>query len=357
MFRSEEIAAEIEDLADWGACRISYFSGFSKTLRKSSPKLRGPGLTPQNLRAELSSNGSARAFQGPGSQPHLSDKTPKFSGPEVCTQQTLGVRHSVSQAAQQPQRTSSVSPHQRISPAASSCDRAALLCNLHFDYGVEQAYSAAARVQPRRSSQGALFLWIPSGIWLHGVSKRLEAPPAVPLERVDRYPFFSKLLSKKDPEMKSKRYYDTHTVKKLTEAQPESRQVHFMERAMDSPAPNLDISVIRQLHTKQSFVKFQEIISFQFLDRVVGISVASQRQAFHRAVIDVDGCSPCCGSTTSVGNGPGSAVDGLEVQQEQCSRDWCYRCGSSQEESEHVELKEIEGSELKEIEGLEQLEG
>ena len=52
---------------------------------------------------------------------------------------------------------------------------------------------------PRRSSQGALFLWIPSGIRLHGVSKRLEAPPAVPLERVDRYPFFSKLLSKKGP--------------------------------------------------------------------------------------------------------------------------------------------------------------
>ena len=45
------------------------------------------------------------------------------------------------------------------------------------------------------------------------------------------------------------------------------------------------------------------------------------------------------------------------MQQEQCSRDWCYRCGSSQEESEHVELKEIEGSELKEIEGSEQLEG
>ena len=67
--------------------------------------------------------------------------------------------------------------------------------------------------------------------------------------------------------------------------------------------------------------------------------------------------SPCCGSTTSVGNGPGSAEDGLEVQQEQCSRDWCHRCGSSQEESEHVELKEIEGSELKEIEGSEQLEG
>ena len=44
------------------------------------------------------------------------------------------------------------------------------------------------------------------------------------------------------------------------------------------------------------------------------------------------------------------------MQQEQCSRDWCYRCSSSQEESEHVELKEIEGSELKEIEGLEQLE-
>ena len=196
------------------------FQGFRKTLWKSSPKLRGPrlteqnlraelssngsdpelrceGLTPQNLHAELPSNGSARAFQGPGSEPHLSDETPKFSGPEVCTQQTLGVRHSVSQAAQQPQRTSSVSPHQRISPTASSCDRAALLCNLHFDYGVEQAYSAAARIQPRRSSQGALFLWIPSGIRLHGVSKRLEAPPAVPLERVDRYPFFSVLLSKK----------------------------------------------------------------------------------------------------------------------------------------------------------------
>ena len=261
VFRSEET----EDLADWGACRISYFSGFRKTRRKSSPKLRGPGLTPQNLRAELTSNGSdpelrgdgltpqnlhaglpsngsAQAFQGPGSEQHLSGETSKFSGPEVCTQQTLGVRHSVSQAAQQPQQTSSVSPHQRISPTASSCDRAALLCDLHFDYGVEQAYSAAARVHPRRSSQGALFLWIPSGIRFHGVSKRLEAPPAVPLERVDRYPFFSKLLSKKGPVMKSKRYYDTHTVKKLTEAQPESPQVHFMERAMDSPAPNLDPS-------------------------------------------------------------------------------------------------------------------
>ena len=45
------------------------------------------------------------------------------------------------------------------------------------------------------------------------------------------------------------------------------------------------------------------------------------------------------------------------MQQEQCSRDWCHRCGSSQEESEHVELKEIEGSELKEIEGSEQLDG
>ena len=43
--------------------------------------------------------------------------------------------------------------------------------------------------------------------------------------------------------------------------------------------PVVDISVIRQLHTKQSFVKFQEFLSFQFLDRVVGISVASQRQA------------------------------------------------------------------------------
>ena len=42
-------------------------------------------------------------------------------------------------------------------------------------------------------------------------------------------------------------------------------------------------------------------------------------QRFHSAVIDVDGCSPCCGSTTSVGNGPGSAEDGLEVQQEQYS--------------------------------------
>ena len=45
------------------------------------------------------------------------------------------------------------------------------------------------------------------------------------------------------------------------------------------------------------------------------------------------------------------------MQREQCSRDWCHRCGSSQEESEHVELKEIEGSELKEIEGSEQLDG
>ena len=45
------------------------------------------------------------------------------------------------------------------------------------------------------------------------------------------------------------------------------------------------------------------------------------------------------------------------MQQEQCSRDWCHRCGSSQEESEHVELKEIEGSELKEIECSEQLDG
>ena len=43
--------------------------------------------------------------------------------------------------------------------------------------------------------------------------------------------------------------------------------------------PVVDISVIRQLHTKQSFVKFQEVLSFQLLDRVVGISVASQRQA------------------------------------------------------------------------------
>ena len=33
-----------------------------------------------------------------------------------------------------------------------------------------------------------------------------------------------------------------HTVKKLTEAQPESPQVHFIERAMDSPAPNLEPS-------------------------------------------------------------------------------------------------------------------
>ena len=176
-----------------------------------------------------------------------------------------------------------MSPHQRISPTASSCDRAALLCSLHFDYGVEQAYSAAARVQPRRSSQSALFLWIPSGIRLHGVSKRLEAPPAVPLERVDRYPFFSKLISKKSPEMKKQKI----TIR----TPPRSLRRHSQGRHMFTSwkerwilqhrtlTPVVDISVIRQLHTKQSFVKFQEVLSFQFLDRVVGISVASQRQA------------------------------------------------------------------------------
>ena len=74
-----------------GLAEFRIFPGFRKTLRKSSPKLRGPGLTPQNLHAELPSNCSAQAFQGPGSEQHLSDETSKFSGPEVCTQQTLGV--------------------------------------------------------------------------------------------------------------------------------------------------------------------------------------------------------------------------------------------------------------------------
>ena len=97
---------------------------------------------------------------------------------------------------------------------------------------------------------------------------------------------------------------------------------------------------------------------FQLLHRDKPHSAYSpEDQRFHSAVIDVDGCSPCFGSTTSVGNGPGSAEDSLEVQQEQCSRDWCHRSGSSQEESEHEELKEIERSELKEIEGSEQLDG
>ena len=267
------IAGLVQRSRTWqigGLAEFRIFSGFRKTLRKSSPKLRGPGLTPQNLHAELPSNGSARAFQGPGSEPHLSDETPKFSGPEVRTQQTLGVRHSVSQAAQQPRRTSSVSPHQRISPTASSCDRAALFCDLHFDYGVEQAYSAAARVHPRRSSQGALFLWIPSGIQFHGVSKRLEAPPAVPLELVDRYPFFSKLLSKKAQRCKAKDTTIRTPSRSLRRhSQSRHRFTSWKERWI----------LHRQLHTKQSFVKFQEDLSFQFLDRVVGISVASQRQA------------------------------------------------------------------------------
>ena len=87
----------------------------------------------------------------------------------------------------------------------------------------------------------------------------------------------------------------------------------------------VDVSVVTQLQFQQSFVDYVEVPQLQFIDRVVGISVASQRQGSQCTLcrrrrirqvqfLDRFGHARCCATTGP--DGPDSSV-------------WkCRRCSS-----------------------------
>ena len=187
------------------------FSGFRKSL-----KLRGPGLTPQKIHAaSLWISGLCHSANFPV-QGSWSMQT---AGSLPGYPPQFGVRRSVSQAEQQPRWTAEfVSTSVKQSPVFFPLLPCSLALSLQFDCKLEQAYSAAARVLPRRPSPGRTTLLSrhPSGMFDAWCFIGPGTPPAVPS------------LSGRPLSLSPQFCSDSHLVKKFAATVQFSRVLFFL---------------------------------------------------------------------------------------------------------------------------------